>query len=53
MGWEGTLEEVGEGAASNAACLGRDKKLTMEVCFMGLATGVLDFRNMLLRVKVN
>jgi len=47
VGWEGLLEGLGEGAASNAACAGRDKKLTMEVCFMGLATDVLDFRNML------
>ena len=52
MGWEGLLEDVGKGAASDAACSGRDRKLTMEVCFMGLATGVLDFRNMLPRVKV-
>jgi len=37
---------------SNAACSGRDRKLTMEVCFIGLAIGVLDFRNMLPRVKV-
>ena len=47
-----TLAEAGEEEASNAACSGRDRKLTMEVCFMGLATGVFDLRNMLPRVKV-
>jgi len=50
--WEGPLEEAGEGAASNAACSGRDRKFTIEVCFRDLATGVLDFRNILPRVKV-
>jgi len=49
--WEGPLEEVGKGAASDAACSGRDRKFTIEVCFRGLATGVLDFRTMLPRVK--
>jgi len=46
------LTEAGEEEASNAACSGQDRKLTIEVCFMGLATGVFDLRNMLPRVKV-